>query len=331
MSQQMHTEEPVVYKPQHGFTLIELLVVIAIIAVLIAILLPAVQHAREAARRIQCRNNLHQIGLALHNYHDIARTFPLCALTRHDPHTGHGFLVRLMPYLEMGNLERSLDLNESQVYAPNRISAKQIVPSFLCPSDSDERDPYPGPFPDDPTGTFVAQWPTTNYEGIMGSCTISEKTLESGSPRTSPWPHCGRYCTDGVMVPFASMAIRDITDGTSNTLMVGERTYQKRSWLKGAYHTFDRDTKVCVSAAKNVAWPINAQPAKIGYYVADPKAPGGSTKNKLFNDLWFGSRHTGGAIFLLADGSVRFISENLDFGLYQSLATRNGGEVLGEF
>ena len=316
---------------RRGFTLVELMVVVAIIAILIALLLPAVQQAREAARRTQCRNNLHQLGIALHNYHDVARTFPLCTLTRFVPDTGHGFLVRLMPYLEMDNLHRGLDLNESQVFAPNRILAKQTIPVFLCPSDPDERDPYPGPFPDDPSGTFVANWPTTNYEGVMGACTNSEKTLETGAPLTLPWPHCGSYCTDGVMVPYKSTAIREITDGTSNTLMIGERIYQKRSWLKGAYHQFDRDTKVCVSAAKNVKWPINSPPDENGYYVADPLAPSGATKDKLFNDLWFGSRHDGGAFFLLADGSARFINENLDFALFQSLATRNGGEIVGEY
>lgn len=152
-----------------GFTLIELLVVIAIVAILIALLLPAVQMAREAARRTQCRNNLHQLGLALHNYHDAYNCFPLTTNTRVVPHTSHGFTVRLMPYLELSNIYNQFDFNESQNLAPNRILIKDHIPVFHCPSDLDDRDPYPGPFFDDPSGTFVAQWPTASYVGVTGA------------------------------------------------------------------------------------------------------------------------------------------------------------------
>jgi prepilin-type N-terminal cleavage/methylation domain-containing protein len=324
---------------RRGFTLIELLVVVAIIALLVALLLPAVQQAREAARRTQCRNNLHQLGLALHNYHDSHRTFPLTSWTRYDPQTSHGFLVRLFPFLDLATLYQGFDFNVSQISAPNRILAKQSIAVLLCPSDLDDRDPYPGPFPDDSTGTFVAQWPTTNYVGLMGACRNGNaKLLEIGPPQSAPWPACGNYCTDGLFVPFRSKSMTHITDGSSNTIAMGEQIYQKRSWWKGAFHFINADTKVCVTVAKNARYPLNSQPTEtpdpldpdqtVNWYVSDPD-PAHTPRSTMFNDLWMGSRHVGGVFFLLADGSVRFLGENIDFDLYQDLSTVNGGEVTG--
>ncbi len=322
-----------------GFTLIELLVVIAIIAILIALLLPAVQMAREAARRTQCRNNLHQIGIALHNYHDSFDTFPLTTLTRPNPRTSHGLLVRLMPYLELDTIYDQLDLYESHIEAPNRVLLKNHVPVFRCPSDNDDRDPFPGPFFDDPT--FVAKWPTANYVGVSGSCRGGNvRTLETGPPQTVPWPQCGNYCTDGMFVPLKNRKIGHVSDGTSNTIAMGEQIYQKRSWWKGAYHTSNTDTQVCVFAAKNLRFPINSIPNRtldpantattVKWYVADFTA-GHTPRGTLFNDIWLGSQHTGGAFFLFADGGVRFLNESISFNVYQDLGTMNGGEVVGEY
>jgi len=305
-----------------GFTLIELLVVIAIIAILIALLLPAVQQAREAARRVQCQNNLHQLGLAMHNYHDAHLVFPPGAFWRFDPKTGHGFLVGLMPYFDLNNLFEQMNLNVSQIELPNRVLARRSIPIFLCPSDLPKPDPYPGPFPGDPS--FVAQWPTSNYLGVMGSC-------QNGQFVDLEDTDCGDYCTDGLFYPLSARRLRDVTDGSSNALAVGEHIYQKRSWFKGAFYIPNPTTKVCVTAAKNIVWGINSRPESIGYYTADPEAPAGATKDKVFNNLWFGSRHAGGSHFLMVDGSVHFLSENMNMQTYKDLATINGDEVIGEF
>jgi len=337
------TPSKVIYNQplRRGFTLIELLVVIAIIAILIALLLPAVQQVREAARRTQCRNNLHQLGLALHNYHDSHARFPLTTTTRYTPQTSHGFQVRLLPLLDQSAIYNELNLDKSQIYAPNRILAKQQIPVFFCPSDRDERDPYPGPFYDDPSGTFVAQWPTINYIGLMGSGRNgAQVVLETGPSLSIPWPQCGNYDTDGLFVPFRSRTVPQITDGTSNTMAMGEHTYQKRSWLKGAYHQGSVTAQVCVYCTKNLRYPLNSKPKKtvdplqpsviIGWYAGDPDWSL-TPRTTMFNDIWFGSRHPGGALFLMADGAVRFVNNSIDFTLYQNLASIAGGEILGEF
>ena len=341
----MKSERPIfqigVHRRSAGFTLIELLVVVAIIAILIALLLPAVLHAREAARRTHCRNNLHQFGIALHNYHDAHGRFPLTTFTRYVPHTSHGFLVRLMPLLDLATNYNNLDLNKSQIFAPNRILAKERLSLFYCPSDWDERDPYPGPFYDDPSGTFVAQWPTMNYIGLMGSGRNGSRViLETGPSLSVPWPQCGNYSTDGLFVPFSSRSIPQILDGASNTIAMGEHTYQKRSWLKGAYHQGTVNDQVCIYCTKNVRYPINSRPkktedplqpgVKVGWYAGDPNWSL-TPRTTMFNDIWLGSRHTGGAFVLMADGSARFLNESINFTLYQDLASIAGGEIPKEF
>jgi prepilin-type processing-associated H-X9-DG protein len=162
--------------------------------------------------------------------------------------------------------------------------------------------------------------PGTSYFGVMGAGRDAKfKDLEDG--------HCGDYYTDGVFYPTSGTRIADILDGTSNTLAVGERTYQIRNWTSGCWWDTDPDTKVCVYADKNIRWPINADLDEVGYYPFDAKAPPSAPKTLLFNDLIYGSRHPGGAQFAYADGSVHFLPETIDFTIYQDLATIAGGEV----
>jgi prepilin-type processing-associated H-X9-DG protein len=137
---------------------------------------------------------------------------------------------------------------------------------------------------------------------------------------------CGDIYTNGIFYPESRTRIAKITDGTSHTLAVGERTYFFRDWMDGCSYVGNPKTRICTEASLNVRYPINADRNTFGYYVGDPEAPPGKT-TMLLNDLYFGSQHAGGANFCLADGSVHFIGETIDFPVYQDLSTKNGDEV----
>lgn len=288
-----------------GFTLIELLVVIAIIAVLIALLLPAVQQAREAARRTQCKNNMKQFGLALHNYHDTALTFPPGGFRQGaNLGTGMGWHVGILPYLDQAPMYNQFDFNATAyTNATNLAVAKQSPPGFYCPSGQPNKSSN--------TGEFSAGIPTNSvhYYGIMGP--------EGAVPNTTPARNYtidttatgqGDFSLQGMMPRGRQRRMADVIDGTSNTLMIGEISWVAanayRVWIRGC------DSSACGST-KNVQNGINTTPYN------------GSNN---FNDVSFGSNHVGGAHFLNADGSVVFLSQNIDMGVYRSLASLDGGE-----
>ena len=258
----------------YGFTLIELLVVIAIIAVLIALLLPAVQQVREAARRTQCRNNLRQVGLALQNYHSALRSFPPGGLEWRAPwppglpQKNIAWSALILPWLEQSNLYRSLDFNTGYDSIANAPFAAVRLPVYLCPST--------------PNGDrqFNSRGPIA-YGGIFG-----ERIM---SPNNPP---------KGVMVYDRVFRFRDITDGSSNTLIVAEDSQRIHVEWISAYNVFDQ------------AYAVN-------------KAP------QIENDMR--SQHTGGAFGCLADGSVRFVGESLDRSILAALCTRDGGEIIGDW
>jgi len=315
-------------KRSRGFTLIELLVVIAIIAILIALLLPAVQQAREAARRTQCKNNLKQWGLALHNYHDTFLTFPmgamgLDALANVRPQGNNfGWHVRVLPYLEQTALYANFNLNafyNATTPTNNQILREQSFDALFCPS-APTRNRQPD---------TVAEGYTLHYYGVAGAKDAVETTRKFAMQNnTFPRPNFdsdhGQVAVTGILYRNSRVGIRDITDGTTNTLMVGEisaaptpgRSNGHRAWHQGA----NLETAgTAMYSCKNVRWGMG----QVGWT--------GGNLNFLFNDQRFGSNHTGGAQFLLGDGAVKFISQNIDFNLYQSLATRDGGEVVSEF
>jgi prepilin-type N-terminal cleavage/methylation domain-containing protein len=290
-----------------AFTLIELLVVVAIIAVLIALLLPAVQQAREAARRSQCKNNLKQLGLAMHNYHDTFGAFPpgWIAATRgvgpdvNGGLNGFGWGAMILPMMEQAPVYNQFRFEYSMTDATGTPSNRSLLatplPTFRCPSD-----PAPGTWQMlNPTGTTtIAEVASTNYIALFGLRAIEECYL------LPPGQACR---AEGIFYHNSRVRMADITDGSSQTLMMGERVHDRfpSTW-----------SGVIISGAS----PIERI---LGH--AD------HTPNTAFHKEDFGSRHIGGTHFLMGDSSVKFFSENIDLQTYMGLGTIQGGEVAGEF
>jgi prepilin-type processing-associated H-X9-DG protein len=182
------------------------------------------------------------------------------------------------------------------------------VPGMLCPEI---------PISTDPNTSKVS-----SYSGINGAGRNGEqKDLEDDV--------CGDINIDGVLYPESRTTIAMILDGTSNTFLVGERLLNFRDWMQGAMRIDEPATTICSGASQNIRYPLNADPWQFGFHVADDGAPPGAAKTMLLNDLQFGSQHAGGAHFGYADGSIHFLNDEMDFNLYQDLATRNGCEEAG--
>ena len=304
---------------RRGFTLIELLVVIAIIAVLIALLLPAVQQAREAARRAACKNNMRQLGLGLHNYHDSHGVFPsgwIGATTGVGPDVegmnGFGWGTMILPYVDQAPLYSQLNFSQSIIDTNNLPELRRGLAVFRCPSD-----PQPDTWEieqEGSPGTVLAELGTANFVAVFGS--------GPGQPGGRDLHDCEGYvgqCTgNGIFYHNSRIGIRDILDGTSSTIIVGERMT----------HPFGQSNVELFSTWSGVVPGGEEAYSRILGLVDHPP---NSAHHGVIHADDFGSHHVGGTQFVLADGHVRFISENIDENVYQHLSTRANGEVLGEF
>ena len=297
-----------VARGEHGFTLVELLVVIAILSLLIGLLLPAVQAAREASRQTVCRNHLKQQMLSALHYEEQQGALPAGARVHQEEYAKSiSWRVLVLPYLEQQALLDQLDPTPEG--GLNNPSGHELIPdTFLCPSASPDL-PADGRLP-------------AHFEAVSGAGHSAELRWDLDDS------FCGDVFVDGTFYPDSQVRLGQITDGTSHTLALGERTYLLHDWMLGATWVDSPQDWLCVYSSKNVRYPINAKHSQFGYSLSDPYAPEGAPRTILGNDLFFGSEHPGGAHFVMVDGSVHFFAESLDFVLFEDLASRNGGEIV---
>lgn len=337
-----------------GFTLIELLVVIAIIAILISLLLPAVQQAREAARRTQCKNNLKQLTLALHNYESAHKTFPMSRITILG--SVNAWSTMVLPYYEQGNLYNQWNFNSSWNHAGNVDLAATKIPIWQCPS-TPESDPVPATqihdTARDPAGNRTFTWPAAGL-GAADYGTTNEVRRSFYIALGLPLPPGILRGKAGAMSRDEITKIRDIADGMSNTMMIGERAGRPRRY-KAKYQSCGAECTDTVAPARNAAgdfvldgwgWAdidsvsgsLNGSNAEgtVGNTTASSSpfasvlAGDGRSAINTRNQSDYFSFHSGGFQSSMADGSVRFISQNLDGRALLGLVTRDGGEVASE-
>lgn len=329
-----------------AFTLIELLVVVAIVGVLVSLLLPAVQQAREAARRAQCQNHLKQLGLALHNYENAFTKFPgLGTPSQYN----YSVQAKLLPYIEQANLQALIDFNQPLLTGsgPNQVlnpavaaAAATVIPVLLCPSDG-------GPT------SYSSAYAPTNYMVSDGSGT---KTY-----------YDARFPTDGIAWYGSGIRFAEFTDGSSNTVMMSETIRGNGTTTSG---TIPADSQRQYAGVSNQCAPVSTAPGGVamsGTTVQNPNLPapfgpvtswsgdrgagwirgletyslinGFLTPNSRTPDysahgrLWSGPRsfHVGGAHLLFGDGRVKFVGDSVNLSVFRGLFTRYGGEVNGDF
>jgi len=320
---------------RHGFTLVELLVVIAIIGILIALLLPAVQAAREAARRLQCSNNFKQVGLALHNYHSANRCFPP-GTTHHEStnYEGFGWGLRLLPYLEEENVFDRIDFGDDG-YCGSAPSNGQVVDgvvvsAYTCPSS--------------PCPPLVPNW-NSRFQMHAGTVVgIAGAIPDVGGNRTDPESYAptDRHAWNGVLFAHSSVRIGHITDGTTNVVVVGETSdwghhpsnpsakYDCRGMFPHGYMIGADRQKPDVPAPDPRVFTttvIHTRPLGSKFCEGGRYANASSGGTNYDNNIPIQSAHPGGAHLLFCDGSVHFLTESIDFTLFKLLAIRDSGEV----
>lgn len=327
-----------VVRRRPAFTLIELLVVIAIIAILIALLLPAVQQAREAARRTQCRNNLKQLGLAIHNYHDNFSRFPIGEQT---PAFRMNWRFPLMPYLDQAPIFNQCDTSYANVVAnvggfasmggsgygvgtgANAVLKGYKAPGYNCPSSPLGTNSNSGPTKNNPE---LLQ--THDYVGISGATPDPAGRTTVCSPQTG---YGGIYCNNGFLAPNDCFNIKDGPDGTSNTMIISEQsgaiaTQDYRSVYYGGWDGITSGSKA--PAMSGSPWGSGTTAVR---YAINPKTVDVGTDNTWDANTALTSYHVGGVHVLMTDGAVRFIGENIDFTNLLRIASKDDGQVVSEF
>ncbi len=313
-----------------GFTLIELLVVIAIIAVLIGLLLPAVQSAREAARRSQCVNNFKQMGLAMHNYHDTLGSFPIGRMgggysypgAGNDNRRTWGFMI--LPFLEQGNLYNAINFSVPFYEWPQTTALMTTISVWQCPSDP---------------GTTTIQEPDLRYRrrkanvaANWGNSHFWQDEPGRGANGPNPWPNGPAGAVTFSGAPFrgnASTSLRDMTDGTSNTLLVGEVIIGVNQVGKYDHRgdIFNDDYNCSMFMAYTAPNSTIPDQLNAGYCAATvPGNPPCNSNTPKFNAAR--SRHPGGVNICFGDGSVRFIKNSVNLNIWRALSTHSGGEIV---
>jgi prepilin-type N-terminal cleavage/methylation domain-containing protein/prepilin-type processing-associated H-X9-DG protein len=351
-----------------GFTLVELLVVIAIIGILVALLLPAIQAARESARRLQCQNNLKNIALACLNYESAKGELPPGSVnTGVEQGSGLGWPVHILPYIEESTvseqaLERFKELGDAYHGSDQLTIAlnSMLLPIYLCPSDPDLK------YQEEKFGNGDAKYRKgMSYAGVAGSYYARTGVCPPPNPDGTRVP--GVYCIwtgdtflgpnnhDGLLIQGWSVKMRQVLDGTSKTFLIGERNYQIRPWTLGAFWVVTRLPKVS-PRDRNPPPPEGPQPATAffacknvtdtvllnhdpytGCYIDHqnekgdrPSVPDTTPRTISVNDLPFASFHPGGVNFSFGDGSVKLIADDIDVDLYLALGSRNGEEAVAQ-
>ncbi len=298
---------------RRGFTLIELLMIISIIGILIALLLPAVQRARAAAHRIQCVNNLKQIGLGLHNYHTAIRKFPYgtngcCS------NAGGNWTTMLLPYLEQTALYNQINFKGNLKDAAHATVVKTVIPAFMCPADPESGRPIMERYSHNATPEMALWYPASMGPIHMDSCPFSPDPTPSQGNFSCQGYNFGTTAGGGSPANFSvgafgrntvSTRIADIRDGTSNTFMVGETLPGHCTFMGVFAHNFP---------LSGTSIPLNIMESANG--------------TNWYRTCGFKSLHGGGANFAMCDGSVHFVSQYIDYRLYNNLGTIRGGEVV---